>query len=546
MYIIRRCVFRTPNLYFLRKTGSYSFSNHFRHFSSGDEELIAEKHIAKKARQMSTFEKIKSFFGFEISDPEPQIFSIVRSGDVDSVLKALKEDKKLLRTRFEGHNIVTFAAELGNTELVVKLLDNGGRVNAENQKTGYTLLHYAAKQNNEELLDIILEKASNLKLALPELEHGLSPLHIAAIEGNYVIVEKLVKAGAPIKQRDTFGYTSLHVACLKRNLAVARFLKDADPEACTLQSYEHADRMLPMHIAADQVDPDMMALLADASPLLGLDKNGRNVGHYLAKHGFVDMLNDYVDLVEKNGFGLNIATVQLDDEGLGEEDLQAVKKERLQELRQHISLYKSAGSEKIDRDTIFNFLCGGRALDGTTPLIVAVDAGHYDYVKYLIDKKCVNVNAAVKIGLTPLHFAVRNGDVKMTELLLENGADATNGTATNNITPLHFAVRFGRTDLFGPLLKKGARWDAVDGVGACPLVLDSDASTCHDVGNLFRTVLQLDQMSEATLRTELQRLLAIQDERMKVIVAETAAKQQQQQNGKSSKDKHIHDENCKH
>lgn len=461
----------------------------------------------------------------DVKDPEPEVFIAIRNDNIEKVKQMINSDKKLLRERFEGDNVVSLAGSLGNVKMLKILLELGGRVNAENQKTGYTLVHHAAKQNNEDLFDLLMSKGKNLKLALPELEHGLSPLHIAAIEGNYVMAERLISAEAPLNQRDTFGYTPLHVACLKRNLAIGQLLTETYPLAAKLRAYEHADEMLPIHIAADQVDPDMMEVLSQVSPLLSGDKNGMTVMHYLAKHGFVELVNLYLSAVERtfNAGRINELAVELDDEGFGKEDLEQIQNERSSKLKSSFTTF----------DEVRKFIFDAPAKDGRSPLMIAVDSGHQDLVKFFISMGC-DVNQQLTIGLSPLHFAVRNGDLIMVNALLKAGA-AVNAKTRSDITPLHFAVRFGRMELFEVLLENGANWEEIDAAGSAPIQLDSSSATCHDVGFLRKLVVRRE--GEAIVKATEMRL----DEEKK--------KREQAQKDASSTinhTDHVHDENCKH
>ncbi|CAD5120790.1 DgyrCDS9349 [Dimorphilus gyrociliatus] len=59
---------------------------------------------------------------------------------------------------------------------------------------------------------------------------------------------------------------------------------------------------------------------------------------------------------------------------------------------------------------------------GRPPLCVAADYGHFDVIKYLIERGA-NVNACDSHGITPLLSAIYEGHKECVELLLSNGAD---------------------------------------------------------------------------------------------------------------------------
>lgn len=59
---------------------------------------------------------------------------------------------------------------------------------------------------------------------------------------------------------------------------------------------------------------------------------------------------------------------------------------------------------------------------GRPPLCVAADYGHFDVIKYLIEKGA-NVNAIDSHGITPLLSAIYEGHKDCVALLLQKGAD---------------------------------------------------------------------------------------------------------------------------
>lgn len=51
---------------------------------------------------------------------------------------------------------------------------------------------------------------------------GLSPLHMAVLEGNLNAVKLLVEHGADVNRRDTDTWTPLHAACAEGHTDIVR------------------------------------------------------------------------------------------------------------------------------------------------------------------------------------------------------------------------------------------------------------------------------------------------------------------------------------
>lgn len=84
-----------------------------------------------------------------------------------------------------------------------------------------TALHYAAYDNDLELLSILIKKGAKIEA---QDEFGLTPLHRAAYWNNIEAVQFLIESGADLTVTDNCGSTVLHQAVLGSALDVVRFL----------------------------------------------------------------------------------------------------------------------------------------------------------------------------------------------------------------------------------------------------------------------------------------------------------------------------------
>lgn len=91
---------------------------------------------------------------------------------------------------------------------------------------GSTLLHFASKHQQLEIIDLLCSKGSDVN-AKDELNR--TPLFYAASgRGNIQTVQTLLNFGANVNSADTYGSTALHrVVCYPENLSILELLIDS-------------------------------------------------------------------------------------------------------------------------------------------------------------------------------------------------------------------------------------------------------------------------------------------------------------------------------
>jgi ankyrin repeat protein len=134
--------------------------------------------------------------------------------------------------------------------------------------TGAEPLFVAAWQGDPEAVDILLRSGADVTL---RDSYGCAVLHFAALakamnDAAYDIVERLVAAGADIGAVGESGLAPLHVAALNGQRHAAEALLDAgaDPDARDLRGFT------PLHFATLMRDADMGQLLIRRGARQGL------------------------------------------------------------------------------------------------------------------------------------------------------------------------------------------------------------------------------------------------------------------------------------
>ncbi|KAL8574487.1 hypothetical protein ACOMHN_060157 [Nucella lapillus] len=113
------------------------------------------------------------------------------------------------------------AALSGQTDDVRKRLEKGDDVNARD-KSGYTALHYAARNNHLEVCRLLLLHGSEVNAVTKTGQ--ATPLHRAAYTGSVEVVRLLLQNKADPLAVDTDGMTPLHKALERGHRETAQIL----------------------------------------------------------------------------------------------------------------------------------------------------------------------------------------------------------------------------------------------------------------------------------------------------------------------------------
>lgn len=137
-----------------------------------------------------------------------------------------------------GRTALTLAAEHGETDRVMAMLDDGTAVDA-NDACGWTALMKAAANGHLDMLEALIARGANLE---HRDQAGYTPLLVAVVNGREATSQALLDAGARVNAvDDEAGWSSLTWAAKDGRLALVELL------------IEHG--AAPSHLATDGTTP---------------------------------------------------------------------------------------------------------------------------------------------------------------------------------------------------------------------------------------------------------------------------------------------------
>lgn len=422
------------------------------------------------------------------------------------------------------------AAAYGNADEVLSILRQGVDVNLRDSGN-WTALHYAAALSRHENMRVLLDAHADpnalgpmnrpplhsaLRLGPPINQGSLTPVNLATLE-------LLFSRGANPNIAAETGFTTLHQAVSRRDVAIVRLVLDhgGDPKAL------NADGRDPLQLAAglSPPNPDIVELLVSrgANPL-AVDARGWTNLDSLC-------FQDH-DVNDSSAADFDRAARVFLNAGLRPEPASMVILGMTDQLRPILALDRKIVNSPLpktkERNNLIHWAARYapnhtiRALADAGADLTAANAGHEaplylaayrrsnarDTVRLLLELGC-EVNPADAGTVPPLFAAVARHDPEVVRMLLAAGAkvDAVFGGSTllhrvaiadrvdpgenhvanaeallkaganlnrpdnNDNTPLHMAVTASRVDLAGLYLKYGADPNAKDRSGRTPLLI---------------------------------------------------------------------------
>lgn len=330
-----------------------------------------------------------------------------------------------------------------------------------------------------------------LRVAKFLLDHGAvidrpannsTALHSAAAGGHKAMVELLLARGADANARDDSGRTALHDAAANGYLSVADALIQGKADL-NARSREDKEGVTPLHVAATQGHPEMVAfLISKGAEVDARDASGMTALIRAAMHGHTEVLNKLLSAGAKP---------DIEDEGgmtrqqfWGGRAVQA--KPDIQDGGGVTALSYAAGRGHLD--SVKALLAAKANPNGgkvSPSLFWAVS--NPECLKLLLEARA-NPNVKDNSGQTPLLRAIEpksfgQPDFESAELLIKYGADV-NLASDKGVTPLQMAVWAESIQMVSLLLTNHADVNAQDPTGRTALDLARQAESGMRLGRL--------------------------------------------------------------
>ncbi|CAB3370034.1 Hypothetical predicted protein [Cloeon dipterum] len=308
-------------------------------------------------------------------------------------------EKKAKKLQDEEMDVLHSAAKTGNSPLVKSLLEEGEDP-VKTRKNGWTALHYAAKSGDIQSVKLLIEWGDKRLLNLKTIS-GLTSLHIAAMNADVEMCKLLMDSGVDINATTIFEGNALQVACSAGNLGVVQYL--AEQKIFDIEEKNESKKNL-FHYAVRSNRLDLLEYVFEKG--ISIDDRDRRGNTPLMAAAEIGSLEVFKFFVEK-GADLNAKNIkEFDSLFLAAQYAAQFSTPENCQFMLDIGL----GFDVLTKD-------GGNALHQTCV------SGNLATAKFILDLKCLDVNATMKSGKTALMIAAGRGHLNLVKLLLENGAD---------------------------------------------------------------------------------------------------------------------------
>lgn len=306
-------------------------------------------------------------------------------------------------------------------------------------------LQHAASKSNIGLVQLFVDFGIDLNMKDP---NGWTPLHYACIDGNFEMVQLLIKHtptfDATSKTNDKLGWTIFHFAVRNPDPQVPKLILDTYKFEDVIARTTQGSTMF--HSAVSKGPIDTILYLIENRQKLGINiEDGPNAGwtilHIACKFSSIQVIDIVIKELEDIGSSIDLGTPnekQITPLHFAcAHNTSDVVIHLLQRFPEKINLLGKWGMHVVHyacqygRLVLLKYLLGNPDFDidinvkdnrGSTPLHLACYKGQFDVVKFIFETfvDIIDFNVTDLLGCTPLHIACYSGRLQIVKFILEN------------------------------------------------------------------------------------------------------------------------------
>lgn len=366
---------------------------------------------------------------------------------VDSVILLLTSESASHR-KSGGWTPLHRAAELGNMELITKLLDMGVAIDATSD-LNLSALHLACCIHPEAQAlvtsKLLVDRGAKVDI---RNDKGETPLMFATSRGYQSVCESLLKLGADTLAMSTIARSTLHIACViyneKQSLKMCEVLISFGVSINARDWVGRTPLMYAAYLGHLSVCKRLVMLGADALAASFASQSALTDAFQQGRHDIVERLSEeYKPLVElKNDHGCTPVHFAMTS---SDRETHKLALEHRKELE--FDCHEGCGS-------LLNRACLNSRAEVVKDITLQVDSPTFK-------KLCLKSN---HITSPPLISCVKRGDQQCMSILLDAGTDIEIHSKHWD-TPLITACKLGRLEIVKMLVRRGARLNYVDDQG---------------------------------------------------------------------------------
>ena len=387
-----------------------------------------------------------------------------RNGRIDITQYLIEvQNCDINKTDNEGRTLVHHAASSGNYNLVQYLITEQGLSPTVVNKNGLTALHYASLTLN---LHLVQELVVTHQLDPHQADSdGKLPIHCVAECGGIFILDYLVKScKCNLNQTDTSGWHVFHYSSSNGNLQFIKHVVSQYPECNELLHAAEMMGSLPLHLACQSGNAQLVAFLIDdmKCDVTATNRRGKTCVSFACSSKNLNLIQLLIQQYKLNPFAgnkydfTNLLHVAVENDWIDILELCqqysvdiANYSNRNSHTLAHLASYNGALNILKQLINDYSYDVNATTNDGSICLHLACEGGHLPIVFYLTSLPQCNISATTLNGSTVLHktcMCISSQSFQILKYLVESHQLDLCAVNDNGMAPIHIACSKGKLD----------------------------------------------------------------------------------------------------